>query len=80
MRNVLEEFLKSTSGQREPTILGLREHVFTGRSAQQHPFYLDEFGKKCCLHNQQVYLYMLLSPVYVIQCVITCMVHIQPRD
>ncbi|KAH9770605.1 callose synthase 7 [Citrus sinensis] len=30
MRNVLEEFLKSTSGQREPTILGLREHIFTG--------------------------------------------------
>ncbi|XP_024041521.1 callose synthase 7 isoform X1 [Citrus clementina] len=30
MRNVLEEFLKSPSGQREPTILGLREHIFTG--------------------------------------------------
>ncbi|KAH7511386.1 hypothetical protein JRO89_XSUnG0206500 [Xanthoceras sorbifolium] len=29
MRNVLEEFLKS-SGKREPTILGLREHIFTG--------------------------------------------------
>ncbi|KAH9770734.1 callose synthase 7 [Citrus sinensis] len=31
MRNVLEEFLKSPSGRREPTILGLREHIFTGR-------------------------------------------------
>ncbi|KAL9422973.1 hypothetical protein AB3S75_035121 [Citrus x aurantiifolia] len=30
MRNVLEEFLKSPSGQREPAILGLREHIFTG--------------------------------------------------
>ncbi|KAH9706166.1 callose synthase 7 [Citrus sinensis] len=30
MRNVLEEFLKSPSGRREPTILGLREHIFTG--------------------------------------------------
>lgn len=32
MRNVLGEFLKK-SGRREPTILGLREHIFTGRSA-----------------------------------------------
>lgn len=33
MRNVLEEFLKSHHGQRRPTILGLREHIFTGRFA-----------------------------------------------
>lgn len=32
MRNVLEEFLKTHRGQRRPTILGLREHIFTGRS------------------------------------------------
>ncbi|XP_059663341.1 putative callose synthase 6 [Cornus florida] len=30
MRNVLGEFLKSHHGQRRPTILGLREHIFTG--------------------------------------------------
>ncbi|KAI3888627.1 hypothetical protein MKW92_004792 [Papaver armeniacum] len=30
MRNVLEEFLKSRRGERKPTILGLREHIFTG--------------------------------------------------
>ncbi|CAK9176440.1 unnamed protein product [Ilex paraguariensis] len=30
MRNVLEEFLRSHHGQRHPTILGLREHIFTG--------------------------------------------------
>ncbi|XP_028797659.1 callose synthase 7, partial [Neltuma alba] len=30
MRNVLEEFHKSHSGHRRPTILGLREHIFTG--------------------------------------------------
>ncbi|PIN25627.1 1,3-beta-glucan synthase/callose synthase catalytic subunit [Handroanthus impetiginosus] len=30
MRNVLEEFLKTHPGQRRPTILGLREHIFTG--------------------------------------------------
>ncbi|KAH6822887.1 glucan synthase-like 7 [Perilla frutescens var. hirtella] len=30
MRNVLEEFLKTRHGERRPTILGLREHIFTG--------------------------------------------------
>ncbi|KAM3698995.1 hypothetical protein ACJW30_06G231600 [Castanea mollissima] len=30
MRNVLEEFLKKRRSQRKPTILGLREHIFTG--------------------------------------------------
>nr|XP_025626307.1 callose synthase 7 isoform X1 [Arachis hypogaea] len=30
MRNVLEEFRKDHSGRRRPTILGLREHIFTG--------------------------------------------------
>ncbi|XP_020230516.1 callose synthase 7 isoform X3 [Cajanus cajan] len=30
MRNVLEEFRKAHSGQRKPTILGIREHLFTG--------------------------------------------------
>ncbi|KAF5754287.1 putative 1,3-beta-glucan synthase [Helianthus annuus] len=30
MRNVLEEFHKDHHGQRRPTILGLREHIFTG--------------------------------------------------
>ncbi|KAI7726587.1 hypothetical protein M8C21_011004, partial [Ambrosia artemisiifolia] len=31
MRNVLEEFYKDHRGERRPTILGLREHIFTGR-------------------------------------------------
>ncbi|XP_031393208.1 callose synthase 7 isoform X2 [Punica granatum] len=30
MRNVLEEFQKRRGGPRRPTILGLREHIFTG--------------------------------------------------
>lgn len=30
MRNLLQEFLKN-DGVRHPTILGLREHIFTGR-------------------------------------------------
>ncbi|XP_059452724.1 callose synthase 7-like isoform X2 [Corylus avellana] len=30
MRNVLKEFLEHQHGHRKPTILGLREHIFTG--------------------------------------------------
>ena len=33
MRNVLEEFRKSRRKSRKPSILGLREHIFTGRFA-----------------------------------------------
>lgn len=32
MRNLLEEF-RTDHGIRPPSILGVREHVFTGRSA-----------------------------------------------
>ncbi|CAL8159843.1 unnamed protein product [Prunus armeniaca] len=31
MRNLLQEFLEKHDGVRHPTILGLREHIFTGR-------------------------------------------------
>lgn len=31
MRNVLQEFL-GHNGDQPPTIIGLREHIFTGRS------------------------------------------------
>jgi callose synthase len=31
MRNVLEEFESEEYGNTKPTILGLREHIFTGR-------------------------------------------------
>ena len=30
MRNLLEEFLTKHDGVRHPSILGLREHIFTG--------------------------------------------------
>ena len=33
MRNVLEELKKSHRRKQNPTILGVREHIFTGRSA-----------------------------------------------
>lgn len=32
MRNLLEEFKQKHHGLHMPTILGVREHVFTGRS------------------------------------------------
>lgn len=35
MRNVLAEFIKKRHGQRRPSILGLREHIFTGRFISQ---------------------------------------------
>ncbi|KAG5015805.1 hypothetical protein JHK85_021941 [Glycine max] len=46
MRNLLQEFLKQHDGPRMPTILGLREHIFTGSvsslawfmSNQEHSF------------------------------------------
>ncbi|TKY49513.1 Callose synthase 2 [Spatholobus suberectus] len=46
MRNLLQEFLKRHDGPRMPTILGLREHIFTGSvsslawfmSNQEHSF------------------------------------------
>ena len=41
MRNVLEEFHKDHSGGRKPTILGLREHIFTGRSACNNIYLLN---------------------------------------
>lgn len=45
MRNLLEEFHKN-HGLRPPTILGVREHVFTGRFGQRFfssSFYLCGF-------------------------------------
>lgn len=33
MRNLLEEFLKKHDDVTYPSILGLREHIFTGRYA-----------------------------------------------
>jgi callose synthase len=31
MRNLLQEFTKKHDGVRYPSILGVREHIFTGR-------------------------------------------------
>jgi hypothetical protein len=46
MRNVLEEFESRKYGKSKPTILGLREHIFTGRYA---PIYLKIY--LCLVHT-----------------------------
>lgn len=42
MRNLLEEFLL-THGKLEPAILGVREHIFTGRLVCLFPTNLSNF-------------------------------------
>jgi len=42
MRNLLEEFDDTKNyGLRKPTILGVREHVFTGRCTLIFPSFID---------------------------------------
>ena len=41
MRNLLQEFLKKHDGGRYPSILGVREHIFTGRFV----LYLSQIDK-----------------------------------
>ena len=43
MRNLLQEFLKKHDGVRYPSILGVREHIFTGRYAQTSFKFLSLF-------------------------------------
>jgi len=78
MRNLLQEFLKQHDGPRMPTILGLREHIFTGRYdlLYQYQFTWYHFLYKlksisaCCLS---------LSTFCFLQCFIPCMVYVQSR-
>jgi hypothetical protein len=63
MRNVLEEFENRKYGKRKPTILGLREHIFTGRYAHI-PKYLFKYilftafvPKECTAINITVFVF-----------------------
>lgn len=38
IRNLLQEFLKKNNDARLPSILGVREHIFTGRYANPWKF------------------------------------------
>lgn len=40
MRNLLEEFSQTHHGLHKPTILGVREHVFTGRFVSSNANFL----------------------------------------
>lgn len=47
MRNLLQEFLKKRDGGRFPSILGVREHIFTGRLVISIYFEIPLLLKSC---------------------------------
>ncbi|KAI4308102.1 hypothetical protein L6164_031209 [Bauhinia variegata] len=53
MRNVLEEFRKGQSGQKRPTILGLREHIFTG-SVSSHAWFMSNHETSFVTISQRI--------------------------
>jgi callose synthase len=63
MRNVLAEFESRKYGKRKPTILGLREHIFTGRYAHipkylfNYALFMPNVPKLCIANNIDVFLY-----------------------
>lgn len=60
MRNLLQEFLKKHDGIRHPSILGLREHIFTGRqNLSLSPDPLLSFIFFICFPQGQFVLYSL---------------------
>lgn len=72
MRNLLEEF-HGKHGIRRPTILGVREHVFTGR-----------FGVVSLKIQLLFYIFYCLSPYimlnFLLQCFIIGVVYVQSRN
>lgn len=90
MRNLLEEF-RGNHGLRPPTILGVREHVFTGR-LDVFSIYLSVSLFVCvfvCLSLSHTHTYrqthLLLFLILLIlclnmQCFLLGLVHVQPRD
>lgn len=79
MRNLLEEF-RGNHGLRSPTILGVREHVFTGR-LDVLSLGLSRLLTGCCSSFQfTCYLCYLLIICLNMQCFLFGLVHVQPRD
>lgn len=68
MRNLLQEFLKKHDGVRYPTILGLREHIFTGR-------FIYWFHLTTCEVLYFSFLYLMLFLLF-LQCLFSCMVYV----
>ena len=76
MRNVLEEFESRKYGKSKPTILGLREHIFTGRYA-----HIPKDLFKCLVHA--IYMQGMSAnniAVFLFQCFVTGLVYVQSRD
>lgn len=72
MRNLLEEFNRR-HGLRQPTILGVREHVFTGRWISSDP----------CIRSSisTWFVYSLKSDILGdVQCFVSSFIHVQSRN
>ena len=69
MRNLLEEF-RANHGLRPPTILGVREHVFTGR----HVFAIPLSMLSNCMYNDHIFLWNDK------QCIFVSIIHVKPRN
>lgn len=72
MRNLLEEF-RGNHGLRPPTILGVREHVFTGRFRILSHSHMR-------LHRDTVFFYTPFVLCLNMQCLLLGLVHVQSRD
>lgn len=75
MRNLLQEFLTKHDGVRHPSILGLREHIFTGR------YFSTLSGDVCLFEN----FYFSLSQIIIIcftstQCFFSGVVYVKSGD
>ena len=62
MRNLLEEF-RANHGIRYPTILGVREHVFTGRYYLTILSYFTYYGHVCSF-SINLFDFILLQCVF----------------
>ena len=71
MRNLLEEFSED-HGVRRPTILGVREHIFTGRSDKFYSVYSEH----CVMLKFLCYLNLSLA----LQCFFLGLVYVKSRN
>lgn len=71
MRNLLEEF-RANHGLRPPTILGVREHVFTGR------FDIIVIVMTVCRYFKLMSVFLIYGISW--QCFLFGLVHVQSRN
>jgi callose synthase len=75
MRNLLQEFLKKHDGVRYPSILGVREHIFTGRYSCE----LALPHKFVTMYTTSHLNYPMIACL-LLQCFFSCVVHVKSRD